>query len=153
MAFGSPADLGARASGAATFFRVATLFAVFATGSSGAFFATAVFSGSDFLPDGGGTTAFGAAGFFAVAFLTVTDAAAGLAARAFVVATRFAGPGTADTFSAAGLAGFAAADFFAVLCAVDAFFAGSAVRRPGPSPRLRGDRARRTSAATVSSRG
>ena len=151
--------MGASTFGVATFLGAGTFFAVgafFAAGSffaAGAFGATAAFSDADFLPDSRDTTAFGAVSLCAVAFLTTTDPAAGLAAGAFAGAVLLAGLDTFSAADAADKASFRSADFFVDLWAVDTFFAGSTAWEPNASTRLRGGCARRTSAATVSSRG
>lgn len=136
--------MGASTFGVATFLGAGTFFAVgafFAAGSffaAGAFGATAAFSDADFLPDGRGTTAFGAVSLFAVAFLTTTDAAAGSATGAFAGAVLFAGLDTFPATDAADKAGFRSVGFFVDFWAVDTFFAGSIAWEPSASTRLRG---------------
>ena len=135
-------------------------------------FAVDAFFGADllaFFPNDGGAAALVAGDSLTATSAAVTFAVADavdafLGAASFACAGAFLGAafaGTsaffADTFS--GTATFARADaffgaaFFAGRCTADDFFAGSTTWEPDPSARLRGGRARRTSAATVSSLG
>jgi hypothetical protein len=87
------------------------------------------------------------------------DVAVFFAAAFSVTAALAARPGLAGGFGFAagvaftGAAVFAAAVLFAVFCTAGALSAGFEACGPGTSGRLRDGRARRTSAATVSSRG
>ena len=130
--------MGASTFGVATFLGAGTFFAVGAFFAAGAFGATAAFSDADFLPDGRDTTAFGAVSLCAVAFLTTTDPAAGLAAGAFAGAVLLAGLDTFPATDAADKAGFRSVGFFVDFWAVDTFFAGSIAWEPSASTRLRG---------------
>ncbi len=149
-----------------------------ATGSAAALSAMGFAAAAAFLADEGGTTSFGAVCFLGACFLTAALVAVTSAAGAFARGLLFAGFLPVDAAAAAvsaevpvsaGATAFSGTAFFAGLCTADVLFAGSAVREPEPSARLRGGRvspgwaelythvrggwARRTSAATVSSRG
>jgi len=109
--------------------------------------------GTLFSDDSGATTFILVGSFFRAGFAGVAFFGAGFSGPSAFAGVAFFGAGFSGTETLAFAATFPGTAFLTGPCTTEAAFAGSNAREPEPSARLRGGWARRTSAATVSSRG